>query len=75
MKKTTILDLSKAVTKVVAVYENDKLPHINLADYIGGGTVDEIVHKYRLKTEPMPNWLDKQCWCEGKMLAAIQRLK
>jgi len=60
---------------VVAVYDNDKQPHLNLADYIGGGTVEEIVHKYRLKTELMPNGLDKQAWCEGRMLAAIQRLK
>lgn len=77
-KKTTIIDLSRQQSKVVKIYLNDKLPHTNLADYLTKKhpelNVDEIVHKYRLKTEPMPNGLDKESFCERFMLVAIQRL-
>ena len=76
-KTTTILDMSNQRTKVVDTIQNDKLPHLNLAEFIAkkeGNTADEIIHKYRLKSERMPNGLDYCCWCEKYMYAAIQRL-
>ena len=78
--ETTILDLSKKTTRVLARFDNDKNADWNMAEYLQRTyhpdlEVGEVRQKYQLKSEPMPNGLDSSCWCEGKKIAAIKRLK